>query len=856
VTAPATKRPKPSKARETVIVTGSSGFIGAALVKRLAKRYRVVGFDRDMPPHPPAEAECVCIDVTDDASVEAAFRRVRTGYGDRIVSFIHLAAYFDLTGEPSPMYEAVTVKGTQRLLKALQTFEVEQFVFTSTMLVHAPTQPGRPINEESPLDASLPYRESKLQTEQLIQEQRGPIPVVVLRPAGIYDDGGHSAFLAQQIARIYEKRLTSHVYSGNPSTGQSELHLDDLLDALERVVDRRKAIPPDLPILLGEDDVMTYDELQRALGRLIHGEDWETYSIPKAAAKAGAWVEAEVLGEDEFIRPWMVDSSDDHYELDLTRARECLEWKPRHSLRKALPKIVEGLKADPYAWYRANKLNAARIADDKALKAAAEPSEMTPAAHQTMMDEHAKGMRAMHFDMLWVHWLTMGLGLWLATAPFAFGTFGQTEFSSTVLGVAQDRHLWAPALHSTLTAWNDVVCGGLIMLFAVASLSPKNGWAQWANACIGTWLLAAPLILWTPSAAVYANDTLIGALVIAFTMLVPMMPGMSMEGMMDRTDVPPGWTYCPSTYLQRMPIIALGCIGLVLSRILAAYQLGHVGHVWEPFFGGDAARNGSEYIITSTVSKAWPIPDGGLGAMSYMAEILMGAMGGRSRWRTMPWMVLLFGIVVVPLGVISIYFIIIQPIVIGTYCTICLMAGLAMLIMIPLALDELVAMGQFLVLNTRRGRPFWRAFFRGDALPGGTVDKQAGFSDSLSGAITSAARGVNLPWTLAVSAGLGAWLMISRLVFATQPPLANTDHLVGALVVTTAVIATAEVVRPLRFLNLLFGAWLIGAPWLNGGGSLAGSISDVIAGILLIVLSLPRGRRSHEHYGSWDRFIV
>ncbi|WP_250909325.1 vitamin K epoxide reductase family protein, partial [Escherichia coli] len=83
-----------------------------------------------------------------------------------------------------------------------------------------------------------------------------------------------------------------------------------------------------------------------------------------------------------------------------------------------------------------------------------------------------------------------------------------------------------------------------------------------------------------------------------------------------------------------------------------------------------------------------------------MIEILMGAMGGRARWRTMPWMVLLFGIVVVPLGVVSIYFIIAQPIVIGTYCTLCIAAVVAMLVMIPYSLDELVAMGQFMVLNT------------------------------------------------------------------------------------------------------------------------------------------------------------
>jgi nucleoside-diphosphate-sugar epimerase len=841
---------------EAVIVTGSSGFIGSALVKRLAERYRVVGFDREVPPHPPAEAECICIDLTDDPSVAAAFRRVRTAYGGRVASVVHLAAYFDLTGEPSPMYEAVTVRGTERLLHALQDLEVEQFVFVSTMLVHAPTKPGHPITEEAPLDATLPYRESKIRTERLIHEKRGKVPAVILRPAGVYDDRGHSAFLAQQIARIYERDPTSHVYPGDLKTGQSWLHLDDLTDAIVRTVDRRRTLPPEVPILLGEADVMTYDELQRALGKLIHGEDWETRSIPKAAAKAGAWVENKVFDEHTFIRSWMVETADDHYELGLTRARDFLGWEPRHRLRETLPKIVLNLQADPYAWYKANKLDAARVAGREVEIAAAKPHPMDPVARHEMMRQHTQSMRRMHFDMQWVHWLVIGLGLWVATAPFAFGTFGQTAFSPAVLQVTSERALLDPALRSSLTAWNDVASGLLMMVFAVFSLSPKNGWAQWANAILGVWLLAAPLVFWTPSAAVYANDTLIGAFVIALTLLIPMMPGMSMEGMMDDTDVPPGWTYSPSTYLQRLPVIALGAIGFVLARILTAYQLGHVNHVWEPFFSGDAARNGTEFIITSHLSKAWPVADGGVGAMSYMAEVLMGAMGGRSRWRTMPWMVLLFGIVVVPLGVISIYFIIIQPIVIGTWCTICLIAAAAMVVMIPFALDELVAMGQFLVWNTRRGRPFWRAFFRGDALPGGSKDPHAGLDAGPAKALASAARGVSLPWTLVASVLVGAWLMFTRLIFGTRPPLADSDHLVGALVVTTAVIAMAEVARPLRFINVAFGLWLIAAPWLRPGGSLPAALAGVVAGLILIGLSLPRGLRNREHYASWDRLIL
>jgi nucleoside-diphosphate-sugar epimerase len=120
------------------------------------------------------------------------------------------------------------VHGTERLLEHLQEFQVEQFIFSSTMLVHAPTEPGRPINEDSPIDPRWPYPLSKVETEALIREQRGSIPVVLLRLAGVYDHRGHSAFLSQQIARIYERQLLGHFYPGDIRRGQAFVHLDDV----------------------------------------------------------------------------------------------------------------------------------------------------------------------------------------------------------------------------------------------------------------------------------------------------------------------------------------------------------------------------------------------------------------------------------------------------------------------------------------------------------------------------------------------------------------------------------------------------------------------------------------------------
>ena len=144
--------------KDVVIVTGSSGFIRRAVIERLAEEFTLVGLDRETPPHPPAGAECISIDVTSDDSVKSALARIRAGYGGRIASVIHLAAYFDLTGEPNPKYEQVTVRGTERLLRELRSFDVEQFVFASTMLVHAPGKRDQPINEDWPVDPKLPYR--------------------------------------------------------------------------------------------------------------------------------------------------------------------------------------------------------------------------------------------------------------------------------------------------------------------------------------------------------------------------------------------------------------------------------------------------------------------------------------------------------------------------------------------------------------------------------------------------------------------------------------------------------------------------------------------------------------------------
>src|SRR5687768_9511 len=147
--------------KQLIIITGSSGLIGTHIIKRLSPYYSIVGLDKEGNPYPPAEAESVTFDITDPGSIKAALERVRNVNGDKIASVIHLAAYYDFSGAPSPLYEEVTVKGTEKFIDALRDFQVEQFIFSSTNLIYKPTEPGKKINEDAPLAPNWDYPESK-----------------------------------------------------------------------------------------------------------------------------------------------------------------------------------------------------------------------------------------------------------------------------------------------------------------------------------------------------------------------------------------------------------------------------------------------------------------------------------------------------------------------------------------------------------------------------------------------------------------------------------------------------------------------------------------------------------------------
>ncbi len=464
--------------------------------------------------------------------------------------------------------------------------------------------------------------------------------------------------------------------------------------------------------------------------------------------------------------------------------------------------------------------------------------------------ERMKMLNNHHKQTLWVYWVILLLGLWMIASPLTF------DYGKNVVAPAGGRPVWL-ALNDRIAAmyWSDIISGILLVVLGWRSLKPNRPYSVWAICFIGIWISMAPLIFWAPTAVAYYNGTIVGVLVIALSILIPGMPNMILFMKMGG-NIPTGWSYNPSSWPQRSIMIGLAFIGWLASRYLGAFQLGYVDTTWDPFFG-----EGTLNVLNSNMSHSWPISDAALGTLAYTVEFLMGFMGGTSRWRTMPWMVTFFGILVIPLGFVSIFLVISQPLTVGAWCALCLFSAIIMLPMIPLQIDEVIAMWQHMVQRKQKGDSLWSVFWKGgDALSTENDQRSpemVSFSDSPWKVFKSSIWGMTAPWQLTISVIIGLWLMFSPTVFrmGIETSAANLNHLGGALVIVFAVVAMAEVLRSFRYFNLLIGLALAVMPWLIEAGNMAHTISSSLAGIFIIVLSFSKGKIK-EKYGLWDKYIV
>jgi uncharacterized membrane protein len=175
----------------------------------------------------------------------------------------------------------------------------------------------------------------------------------------------------------------------------------------------------------------------------------------------------------------------------------------------------------------------------------------------------------------------------------------------------------------------------------------------------------------------------------------------------------PPWKHNPSSWSQRIPICILAGVAFLIAAYMALYQWRLVGSVWDPVFG-EQTRHVLDSEVSEQMRRWFRIPDAGLGALAYLGDLIFGLAGSTRRWQYRPWLVLLFGLDVIPLGIVSAVLVVMQGTVVGAWCFLCLVTAVISLILVGLAYYEVWSTLLYLKRvwrKTRSRRTLWNVFW-------------------------------------------------------------------------------------------------------------------------------------------------
>lgn len=157
----------------------------------------------------------------------------------------------------------------------------------------------------------------------------------------------------------------------------------------------------------------------------------------------------------------------------------------------------------------------------------------------------------------------------------------------------------------------------------------------------------------------------------------------------------PSFDYNPSSMRQRHRIAAIALIAVAISLYMGLYQWGVIDSVWDPVFGA-GTRTVLQSSESETMKHILGIPDAVMGTWAYLTEVVLCYAGSTRRWQLRPWMVVLFGLDVIPLGMVSVTLVILQGISVGAWCFPCLVTAAISLLLMFLAYDEVWASLRYL----------------------------------------------------------------------------------------------------------------------------------------------------------------
>ena len=345
--------------RQTVLITGASGFIGTALIARLSKKYYIIGIDKILHKDRDNSVLWHKVDISDKNLLRDVFREIKVKTSGRIDYVFHLAAYYDMTNKENRRYREVNENGTRYLLDNLIHFNVDNFVFTSSTVVFRPTMGDDKLNEDSDLSSFMHYGNSKIAGEKIISEYRKKIKATIFRLSAVYSQDCRTIPLANQIAFIWKRCFGYRILPGKGEGGISYVHIEDVLDAFEKSMLMAKEIPSGSIMILSEENLISNNELCELISREIYGKRLNVIHLPGWIVWLCIYIVSNfhsLTGRSYFFKPWMLKLTDKKYRFNIDKAKRTLKWQPRFQLEPCMAIIIKNLKSDSRRWLAANNI--------------------------------------------------------------------------------------------------------------------------------------------------------------------------------------------------------------------------------------------------------------------------------------------------------------------------------------------------------------------------------------------------------------------------------------------------------------------------------------------------------------------
>src|SRR3954469_18800679 len=319
----------------TAFITGGSGFVGGALIRRLVRDGWTVRALARSDKSAKTVADAGATAVHGDLDDTAAMREGAAGAD----VFHHAAAKVEDFGDPAA-FERVTVQGTKNALAAARDASVRRFVHVGTEAALMAGQPLVNADETVPLrpDSPAPYPWSKAKAEQAVRDANGRgLETVVVRPRFVWGKGD-STLLPEIVAMV---KAGKFAWIGGGGQLTATTHIDNTVEGLVLGAERGK---PGGVYFVTDGEPVVFREFVGDLMR-TQGVEPPTRTLPLGLARAaaataeGSWKLLHLKSHPPLTRftGW---SSASECTIDAPRTREEMGSKPVKTREQGLAELT------------------------------------------------------------------------------------------------------------------------------------------------------------------------------------------------------------------------------------------------------------------------------------------------------------------------------------------------------------------------------------------------------------------------------------------------------------------------------------------------------------------------------------